>query len=203
MTDNASRSVPLAMVAAFRWEVSALLRRQRDIIRLEDNHFRFLLKGEPVVLAVAGAGAENAYRATSDLVRKFSVAGVLSIGFAGGLREAVRAGELVVAEEVIDERTGEHFPCQRDLLPIDSGMRGNLLSAVSVVNAAEAKRELGNRWDAVAVDMESIGVARASKEMGLPFGAIKSITDASDQSMAIDFQRCRSEDGGLSSWRIV
>ncbi|MBI2818644.1 MAG: hypothetical protein HYX73_01580 [Acidobacteria bacterium] len=203
MTYNASHSVPLAMVAAFRWEVSALLRRQRNIIRLEDNHFRFLLNGKPVVLAIAGAGAENAYHATSALVRKYSVAGSLSIGFAGGLCETVKVGELVVADVVIDERTGEHFPCQMHLLPIDFGMRGRLLSVVSVVNSAEAKRALGSRWDAVAVDMESIGVARASKEMGLPFGAIKSITDASDQSIAIDFQRCRSDDEGLSSWRIV
>jgi hypothetical protein len=51
--------------------------------------------------------------------------------------------------------------------------------------------------------MESAGVARAALDAGLPFAAVRSITDASSQSFAIDFQRCRSEHGGLSYWKIV
>ena len=203
MKGRNSQTAHLALIAAFRWEVMALLRRQRKVSRLGDRRFCFLLQGEPVVLAIAGAGADNAYRAACELVRDFSAAGVVSIGFAGGLRDTLKTGELLVAEEVIEERTGEHFLCQRNLLPLDSAMRGSLLSATEVVNSAAEKRALATRWDALAVDLESSGVARASKEMGLPFGAIKSITDASDQSIAIDFQRCRSDDGELSTWKIV
>ena len=203
MTASGSAVAPLGMVAAFRWEVSALLRRQPDVSRLGNHRFRFGLKGTPVVLAIAGAGAGNAYRAACDLNRNYSVAGLISIGFAGGLRESVGAGELVLAEEVIEEATGEHFPCQPGLLPIVSCLQGSLLSAEAVVNSGTDKRALERRWGALAVDMESGGVARASKEMGVPFAALKSITDVSDQSIAIDFQRCQSDDGGLSSWKIV
>ena len=203
MKEKESQSAHVAMIAAFRWEVAALLRQQKNVRRLGDNRFRIQLQGRPAVLAIAGAGAENAYRAACELIRDFSAAGVISIGFAGGLRDGLKIGELMVADEVIEERTGEHFPCQNNILPIESGMIGRLLSAAAVVNSAEAKRALATRWNALAVDLESCGVARASKEMGLPFAAIKSITDASDQSIAIDFQRCRSDDGGLSTWKIV
>ena len=193
----------LAIVAAFRREVSELLRRQPQVSRLGNHCFRFELKGVPVVLAIAGAGRENAYRAACDLNREFLVTGLVSIGFAGGLRESVRAGELVLAEEVIEGATGERYPCHAGLLPIDSAVQGSLLSAATVVISPDEKRALERRWGAIAVDMESGGVARASKELGVPFAALKSITDVSDQSIAIDFQRCRSDDEGLSSWKIV
>lgn len=193
----------LAMVAAFRREISPLLRKRQDVARLGSSTYRFQWRGEPVVLAVAGAGAANAYRTACDLARNFSPASLVSIGFAGGLHESLRVGDLVLAEEVAEETTGERFPCRASLLPIASSLEGVLLSAATVVTTARKKSVLADRWGAVAVDMESAGVARAAKEMGLPFGALKSITDASDQSIAIDFQRCRSDDGGLSSWKII
>ena len=203
MNQQDSRAARWAMVAAFRWEVSALLRKQQIVRKVGDGRFRFSLQGEPVVLAIAGAGSENAYRAACGLIRDFSVAGLVSVGFAGGLGDALAIGDLLVAEEVIEENSGARFICDRSLLPLKFGLRGRLLSAAAVVTASEAKQALAKRWDALAVDMESSGVARASKERGLPFGAVKCITDPADQCIAIDFHRCRSEDGGLSNWRIV
>jgi len=193
----------LGLVAAFPWEVASLLRRQRQVERLGDRRYRFLWKGQPVVLAIAGAGAENAYCAARALIQDFQLGGLVSVGFAGGLSEALKAGEVILADEVIEKDTGERFGCQAALLPIAAVLTGSLLSVSAVVNSAEEKRLLAARWAAVAVDMESGAVARASREAGLAFGAVKSITDRSSQSMAIDFQRCRSEHGGLSSWKIV
>jgi adenosylhomocysteine nucleosidase len=193
----------VAIIAAYRQEVGALLRRQGNVRRLGDKRFSLWLHGRPVALAIAGAGAENAYRTAHELIQTFSAAGVISIGFAGGLSDSLGVGELLVAAEVIDEGTGERFPCRRDLLPVELGVPGILLSTDAVVNSAAAKRALAARWNALAVDMESSGVARASKELKVPFGAIKCITDAASQSMAIDFRHCRSDDGGLSTWKVV
>lgn len=196
-------TAPLGLVAAFRWEVLPLLRGQKNIRRRDRGHIQLLLHGRPAVLAIAGAGAENALRATRELLRSVPVAGVISVGFAGGLQEALQTGDLLLAEEVIEEGTGRRFVCQPGLLRIEGGSAGILLSAGAVVNSVEAKRVLGSRWGAVAVDMESAGVAQAAAEWGVPFGALKSITDDSRQSLAIDFQRCRSDDGGLSAWKIL
>jgi nucleoside phosphorylase len=203
MRAKAPDPAPLAMIAAFGREVSPLLRRQRNLRRLSGNRFAFQLQTTPVVLAIAGAGAENAYRVACELIRDFSPAGVVSIGFAGGLSDTLKTGELLRAEEVIEQSTGERFRCQASLLPAESGRRGRLLAAADVVSSVAAKRALAMRWEALAVDMESGGVARAAKEQQLPFAAIKSITDAVDRSIGIDFQRCRSDDGGLSIWKVV
>jgi hypothetical protein len=104
---------------------------------------------------------------------------------------------------VIEEKSRERFICDEMLLPVASGRRGGLLSVSGVINSAEQKQSLGKHWGALAADMESAGVARAARDARLPFGALKSITDSSCESIAIDFQRCRSDDGGLSSWKIV
>ena len=127
MTVGDSRTARLAMVAAFRREISAFLRKRQDVARLGNSTYHFQWRGEPVVLAVAGAGAANAYRTASDLVRNFSPAILVSIGFAGGLHESLRVGDLVLAEEVAEEETGERFPCRASLLPIDSSVEGVLL----------------------------------------------------------------------------
>jgi hypothetical protein len=78
-----------------------------------------------------------------------------------------------------------------------------LLAVPDVLVSGDEKRRLGSRWEAVAADMESGGVAQAAAEASLPLAAVKCITDAADQSMVIDFRRCRSEHGELSPWKIV
>jgi adenosylhomocysteine nucleosidase len=202
---GSSREGPgaLGMIAAFRWEVGVLLRRQRGLERLPAKRYRFPLQGRPAILAIAGAGGENSYRTARVLIREFALKGLVSLGFAGGLDESVRPGDLVLAEAVIDSVSGERFHCQKGLLDIPTAHPGVLLSVPEVVTSAVDKRCLGARWGALAVDMESAGVARAAVSAGLPFGAVRSITDASNQSLAIDFQRCQSEHGELSYWKIA
>jgi adenosylhomocysteine nucleosidase len=206
MKDKEAEEEHVAMVAAYQWEVRPLIRRiarKSKVRRVGSNGFRFRMHGKPVALAIAGVGTENAYRSTRELLGSVSTRGVLSIGFAGGLSDSLRIADLLLVSEVIDEKSGERFPCDAGIWPMADGQPGILLASGAVVNSAKAKRALGARWNAAAVDMESSGVARASKEAGLPFGAMKVISDAADESIAIDFQRCWSEDGKLSTWKIV
>ena len=193
----------LGLVAAFWWEVRPMLKKQREVRRLGRRLYALTLHNAPVVLAISGAGPENACRAAQELVRQFPLRGLVSVGFAGGLSESLQPGELVLADSVIEEKSHERFICDEMLLPIASGQRGGLLSVSDVLHSPDQKRRLGTRWGALAADMESAGVARAARDAELPFGALKSITDSSGESIAIDFQRCRSDDGGLSSWKIV
>jgi adenosylhomocysteine nucleosidase len=193
----------IGVVAAFKREVSPLLRMASKVRRLGRNRFGLELRGVPTLLSVSGAGAEHSFRAARELARKFPLQGLISLGFAAGLEDSLAPGALLVAEEVIEESSGERFSCETALLPSHVGSRGALLSVPAVLQSAVQKRRLGRHWNAVAADMESAGVARAAREAGLPFAALKSVTDSSDESIAIDFQRCQSEHGELSSWRVV
>jgi nucleoside phosphorylase len=215
---NASRKW-IGMVAAFRWEVRPLLRKAQRAERnappqqpgggeanegkRRDSGISTLLLDEtPVVVAVSGAGAENSLRLAQRLAAEFPLCGLASLGFAGGLVPGLQTGDVVFADCVIDESNGERFPCDNGLLPVRFARRGNLLSADSVIISSEEKHRLGEMWQAVAVDMESSGVARAAAAAGLPFCAVKSITDSAEESLSIDFGRCRREDKGFSFWAI-
>ena len=102
------------------------------------------------------------------MIQTVPLGALISIGFAGGLCDSLRAGELVLAEAVIEPESGERFACSEGLLPMCSGRRGILLSVPQVVSAAEQKHLLARRWGALAVDMESGGVARVARQAGLP-----------------------------------
>jgi len=161
------------------------------------------LDGQPVLLTIGGAGGENSFRAAQSLARGAPLSGLVTIGFAGGLAPRMKPGEVVLGDQVLDATTGERFPCDTSLLPVGFHRRGVLLSVSAVVATSVQKRSLGEKWGAVAVDMESAGVARAAAQAHLPFGAVKSITDTAEQSLSIDFARCRSEDKGFNLGAIV
>ena len=204
-----SGSEMLGMVAAFRWEVQPLLRKQSragqnpHVKGLQSKLYSLTLGGEPVVLAIAGAGAENSFRVARELAENFPLRGLATLGFAGALVPGLRAGDIILGDHVLDEATGERFDCQSDLFPVRFTRRGSLLSVDGVVSSAAQKLRLGEQWGALAVDMESAGVARAAALAGLPFGALKSITDSAEESLSIDFSRCRREDKNFSFWAIA
>ena len=197
----------VGLVAALSWEVRPLLRRLSGVRKsgVEKNGpaYSFIVQGMPVHLTVAGVGAENAYREARQLLKRFRLRGLVTIGFAGGLVDSLNAGDIVLADQVFDQRTGERFDCSGDLWPIENVHRGGLLSATEVITSAVEKRNLAGKWGAVAVDMESAGVARAAAESGVEFAAIKAITDTSMQSISFDFANCRSDDNRLSFWKIA
>ena len=191
------------MVAAFSWEVTPLLRGEKGVKRLGRNLYSFLLGQEPVVLAIAGVGVDNAFRVARNLVQNFSLRGLSTLGFAGALIGDLHPGDVILADRVLEEGSQERFDCHAGLLPVRFTRRGSLLCTASMMGSSEAKRRLGEDSGAIAVDMESAGVARAALLGGLPFCAIKSITDSVEQSISIDFKRCQREHKKLSSWNIV
>ena len=191
-------SVQIGMVAAFWWEVRPLLRRQLGARRLGHNLYSLFLAGQPALLAISGVGTENSSLAAQHLVNHFAPRALFSLGFAGALRDSLAPGDIVLADQIMEESTQQRFDCRTNLLPVKFTHQGRLLCAKEVVVSAVGKKRLGQRWEAVAADMESAGVARVAAGAGLPFGAVKSITDSSEQSISIDFIRCRSEHGELS-----
>lgn len=205
----------IGMVAAFAWEVRSLLRQGSAARILTPSEFpdhqhqrqpeiyALTAGGHRVLLTVGGAGNENSYRAAQYLSQHFPLQGLVSVGFAGGLSSGIEAGAVIAINKVADLASQQWFPCVPGLLPARCDMRGDLVAASAVICTSEEKRALGAAWQAVAVDTESAGVARAALEAGLHFGAIKCITDSVEQSLSIDFNRCRREDKDFSLWAVV
>ncbi|MFN4260145.1 MAG: hypothetical protein ACK4RK_12685 [Gemmataceae bacterium] len=115
---------------------------------------------------------------------------VLSAGFAGALREGLRAGDVVLATEIVDAQ-GSRWPATwPGELPAGEWRpplrRGRLLTMPHLVGDPKEKQRLGQTQDAWAVDMESAIVAQACTRAGIPFGCLRVVTDDVHTALASD-----------------
>lgn len=105
---------------------------------------------------------------------------VLSVGFSGALQADLHAGDLVLANEIVD-RKGELRPASfPSRLPNDFAVklqRGRLLTMPSLIGDPQQKQKLGEEHRAMAVDMETAEVARLCLLKRVPFGCLRAILD--------------------------
>jgi adenosylhomocysteine nucleosidase len=121
---------------------------------------------------------------------------VLGAGFSGALDPTLRTGDLILADEVVDEggRSWEttwpgHAPRWK---------RGRILSTPRLIADASEKRGLKERTGALAVDMESAELARVCRSRGVPFGCLRVILD--EQSVSLSPVLGRLLTGSKVAW---
>ncbi|HEY3282761.1 MAG TPA: hypothetical protein VGN26_10840, partial [Armatimonadota bacterium] len=172
LRDTHTEGGTLGLLMALPHECGPLRRRIRDP-RVDSfalagaGHSLPVTRGylgeRPVVLALSGAGSERAAKAAQALIGEGRVSDLLILGFAGGLDPKVRAGALVVASALVDGESGEvinpRTPVDWEDLPEGSHNLGPVLCLEHVLRGVSHKREAFQRWQALAVDMESLGAA--------------------------------------------
>jgi adenosylhomocysteine nucleosidase len=149
----------------------------------------------------SGADATRA-RAAAVRLHEGGVKGLVSFGLAGGLASELAPGDLLLPEAIVLTDGGR--------VSTDAAWRGRLAAMLErggvtarsapiagsehIVATSDAKRALFARTGAVAVDMESLGVAEVAARVGLPFLVLRAVADRSDQPipsaarLAIDAQ---------------
>jgi len=142
------------------------------------------------VLAANGPGPMLASEALGKALREQkNVDGIVSTGFCGALDPALGVGDIIVS--------GPGVSSPR------SFVRGEILSLDRVAVTAAEKRDLRQQTGAVAIEMESAGVAAKARELGLPFRCIKVVSDAAAEDLPLDFNLYRDAAGHFSRSRIA
>lgn len=135
------------------------------------------------LLAVSGMGGARAAIAARSLVDA-GAARLLSFGLAGGLDPALAAGTVVLPTEIVslqgarlmtssDWREQLHVAVAQHRPPAAGALLSSLQPVDSVADKAAAFRDTR----AVAVDMESFGIAQVAAAHRLPFVAVRVIVD--------------------------
>ena len=112
--------------------------------------------------------------------------GIISFGVAGGLLPNMPAGTCVVGSEILSGTTrwaADPNWSKNLLLAIPTAIQGKIVGVSVPVAHPQAKRALHANSGAVAVDMESHIVARMAAARGLPFAAIRVITDPAERTL--------------------
>jgi nucleoside phosphorylase len=130
-------------------------------------------------IVAGGIGAKAAERAA----RLMDCSALISTGYAGGLAAPAVRGVIVVdtASTVFD-------------YALPQSARGRIADSQTMVATPTARAKLAAATGAIAVDMESAAIARVAGERGIPFAAIRVITDGPDDTIVIDWDRYRRPD---------
>ncbi len=145
--------------------------------------------GDGTLVAVSGMGYAAAAAAAGSLIE--SGAGALvSWGMAGGLDPALRAGTICIPAAVIS-RDGARFAADThwcELVGAAIAARypvalGTLLTDGRPIDGVDGKAAAFRDTGAVAVDMESTGIAAVAAKRGLPFIAIRAVVDTAGDSL--------------------
>lgn len=98
-------TAPIGILAALHDEIADLLTRmgpgaQRRTIGMRD-YYVGQLSGRPCVVVLARVGKVAAAATAVTLIREFGVSCLLFAGLAGGIAAAVRVGDVVIAETLV------------------------------------------------------------------------------------------------------
>lgn len=158
---------------------------ERTVLRARAPVFR---RPADLWILNAGASSERAERLADTLISRGATA-LLSFGIAGGLDPAVRPGTVVLAREVVlpdggrlaaDAAWADRVASSaHEMTPHRAAIAGS----DRILTSTEAKSELRRRTGAVAVDMETHGVARAAARRSLPFLVIRAVADPADRAL--------------------
>lgn len=131
-----------------------------------------------VVIVEAGTGPERAARATRALIDAHTPTWVLSAGFSGALHPDLQRGDIVVANSIVDT-AGEELQVDVKMTPDpERGWHvGRILMASEIVRTVAEKRRFAEQSDALAVDLESLAVARVCEQTGTRLMAVRAISD--------------------------
>ncbi len=212
-----SRGKMIALLYALQQEIRPIMAQLHVSKKFNMDEVLFYqadLNGLPVTLVQTGIGRNNAIKATNYLLQSLKIKLLISSGVAGGIRQGISVGDLVIAENVGYSKQGDFegeelqlesdFPCKKEFVQlakqISSDLElkphcGNILTVDKVISQARIKRKIGEQNSFLAVDMESAAIAEVAYERGIEFAAIRSISDDIEDDLEIDYGSLISAEG--------
>ncbi len=202
----------VAILAALDRELARLRGRMSGIRKVREGSLRAdvgRLAGVPVVLGSTGDGASNAARGARALLDRFPVAAVVIVGVSGALSPRLEAGSLLVAREVLEMDRPAPPPDPdwvRRALRDTGAVAARFLCTPGILCTARSKADAlaGLPPGAVAaVDLETAAFARAAADRGLPYVALRAISDLAEESLPLDFNLLRDASGAVDNLRVA
>jgi hopanoid-associated phosphorylase len=164
----------------------------------------------PGMAVICSSSDPRQLRALLATLDPSSFRGVISFGIAGGLDPALKSGDVVVATEVLagDGRWLAGLALNDELVArLALGrrrvVRGGLAGVEQVIAAQAGKAALWSETGAAAVDMESHIAAAYAAESGLPFAALRVISDPASRALPAIAMSAIKPNGDLDLRKVL
>ncbi len=123
---------------------------------------------------------------------------ILLAGYSGSLKPEAKPGDLVFASQVFQGGSNSAAWLSRPLKMaqgVPHSHSGAIVTVDRLAYSPQEKRELGAKFNALAVDMESAHFARLCEQQGIRWGVVRSIFDSLDDSLHPSMGRWCNSDG--------
>jgi nucleoside phosphorylase len=208
----------LAIFSAFPQELKCILKNFKPKSSFKKHPLTLFFteySSKEIIVVQTGMGTRNAKAAIKYVLEKHSPDFVLSIGFGGALYNGASAGDLIYAnrvflipENVLEkpmtlfnyrELFSQEIPDVREIVSKLSEKvsmhEGCILTFEKYKKKSEIKKNLSKDLSFPVCDMETFFLAKLSVEQGLPFFAVRSVTDRSDEEIPPEFLYVTDESG--------
>jgi adenosylhomocysteine nucleosidase len=203
--------LPAVVAAALPEELAPIVRHFGYVVaeRIEGRQvFHTDVCSPRLVFAATGDGPQNAARMARTLCETFRPTAFVGVGIAGALTPALRPYELVASARL---RNGAGAIAAADgvLLSVATAVGARPVTLITtmapVVRVSEKKALLARFPEPgpVAVDMESASWADAAASAGVPFVAIRAITDGPEEELPHYLPECLGVDGGIQRTAVL
>ena len=159
-------------------------------------------------LTFAAAGSpDRAYARAQGWIAAGRVSALMSFGLCGALDPALPSGTLVVAHRILLPEGGSWSFDERwaraIALRVPAARVGPILGVATAAITVEEKAALFARHGALAIDMESRGVAEAAREANLPFVALRAVADPAGRALPPAALEGINAHGRLRPFRVL
>jgi adenosylhomocysteine nucleosidase len=162
-----------------------------------------------VVMTATGDGPKRAASGAARFLERHRPAAVIGAGLAGALSPGLSVGDIVASRRVRFEVGDTATPDPRLLeRALAAGARpGTLVTVDRPVVSAAAKAALAataaGGENALAVDMESAAWAREAAERGVPYIAVRAISDTADEELPAFLVDTVGPDGSIRRGEVA
>ena len=173
------------------------------------------IAGANVVVAISGVGADRAAAAVESLLGSYDISRVIMSGTAGGIDRKLKIGDSVVSEELlfhdsngdlllpaVADASGTVYKADEVLLdtlriaiekdPPDHTVYFGRITTGKTFVTSKSRNIINREFRPLCSDMETAAVAKAVALKGIPFIAVRSISDSAEKSGMAAFVRYAS-----------
>lgn len=170
--------------------------------------------GNDVVLVRSGIGKVNATICTQVLIDKFNVDSIINVGVAGAIGENLEIGDIVISTDlmhhdvdttafgegigIIPRMKTSNFEADEKLIKLAKECAehisttdihiGRIVSGDQFISDGDLKASILSNFNPLCVDMESAAIGQTCYVNNIPFVAIRSISDSSDDSKPYEYE---------------
>lgn len=209
--------IKFGIIGAMNEEVSGLKAKMEilETVTIAGNEFvRGKLYEREIVVVKCGIGKVNAAICTQALIDRFAPQFIINTGVAGSMDSSVVIGDIVISDDLVQHdfdstalgdceagyipRLGARFfkaderlieAALATPLSIYSLLKGRIATGDQFIADAAHKQKINELFDPLCVEMEGAAIAHACFLNNVPFVVIRAISDNSDGSAEMAFEK--------------